>query len=819
MSAEYKYRAFISYSHKDEKWASWLHNALETFKVPKYLVGEETPMGTVPARMGKVFRDREELSSSASLGAELTQALTDSACQVVICSPNAAISHWTNEEVLTYKRLGRENRVFCLIVDGEPGTDQECFPPAVRYQMGAGGELSDQPAEPIAADARPHADGKFNAKLKLIAGMLGVGFDALKQRELKRQKRRKALIAASSVAGAFVASVLVYSIYLNLTAIPPVEMEPVSVLIADFDNQTGDPLFEGSLEQALVIGVEGASFITSYSRAQALETAKQLKLGNVLDLETAQLIAVRQDIDLVLNGFVEPKGTGFRIGVTAIDSELGETVADVSGVAKSKGDVLALVDELSVEIREELGDESIATSGDATSETFTAASLEAAKFYTNAIDLAYAGDHESAMESYRRATEEYPNFGRAYSGWALSAFKLGRKNEAESLWEQALALMNTMTERERYRTLGLYYSVVTRNYEKAVESFSSLVEKYPADAAGDNNLAVASFLSLDFETAMREGKAILDIYPESPMYRSNYALYAMYSSNFDIAEQEARTVVSNSPEYGSAYLALAISAIENGDLEAAREAYRQMVAADKSEHGDSLATLGLGDIEIYAGSFETAYKILNPGIEVDLANNNGGAAATKHLAIAQTLLAAGDEDGAVQAADTALELDSRLVPAALIYLGAGRRESAAMIAEEMQQQLPPQTRAYGLMLQGVLHRSDGDHVKSLDSLRSALQLADLWLIRFQLGQSYLAAQQYAEALDEFTIAENRRGEASALFLDDMPTYRILATLPYWIGRAQEGLHMETAAVENYEKFLGRWSGDGPLSRDARQRMQ
>ena len=179
MSAEYKYRAFISYSHKDEKWASWLHKALETFKVPKYLVGETTGMGVVPERMGKVFRDREELSSSHSLGTELTQALKDSACQIVICSPNAAKSHWTNEEILTYKRLGRENRVFCLIVDGEPGADHaECFPEAVRFKMGADGVLSDESAEPIAADARPQGDGKLNAKIKLIAGMLGVGFDA-----------------------------------------------------------------------------------------------------------------------------------------------------------------------------------------------------------------------------------------------------------------------------------------------------------------------------------------------------------------------------------------------------------------------------------------------------------------------------------------------------------------------------------------------------------------------------------------------------------------------------------------------------------------
>ena len=81
MSAEYKYRAFISYSHKDEKWASWLHKALETYKVPKHLVGRATPMGVVPSQMGKVFRDREELSSSHSLGTELTQALRDSSSQ------------------------------------------------------------------------------------------------------------------------------------------------------------------------------------------------------------------------------------------------------------------------------------------------------------------------------------------------------------------------------------------------------------------------------------------------------------------------------------------------------------------------------------------------------------------------------------------------------------------------------------------------------------------------------------------------------------------------------------------------------------------
>jgi tetratricopeptide (TPR) repeat protein len=211
MALPHKYRAFISYSHSDEKWAAWLHTALETYRVPKGLVGQETPFGVVPARISPVFRDREELASATDLGEVLTRALRDSACQIVICSPAAARSRWVNEEVLTYKRLGRADRVFCLIVGGEPNAKnplEEAFPEAVRFKLDAGGALGREPAEPIAADARAGKDGKQNAKLKIVAGMLGVGLDVLKQREHHRRQRRLAALAAAAVVGMTITSAL-----------------------------------------------------------------------------------------------------------------------------------------------------------------------------------------------------------------------------------------------------------------------------------------------------------------------------------------------------------------------------------------------------------------------------------------------------------------------------------------------------------------------------------------------------------------------------------------------------------------------------------
>ncbi|MGH8126338.1 MAG: TIR domain-containing protein, partial [Rhodanobacteraceae bacterium] len=202
----FTYRAFISYSHRDKAWADWLHKALETYRVPSRLVGKATAAGTIPRRLNPIFRDREELASAAELGRKVNEALGQSENLIVLCSPAAATSRWVNEEVLAYKRIGRGGRIFCLIVGGEPNaTDlpgresEECFCPALRFATDADGQPTNERTEPIAADARPGKDGKPNAKLKLIAGMLDVGFDALKQREQQRRIRRMTAITALAV--------------------------------------------------------------------------------------------------------------------------------------------------------------------------------------------------------------------------------------------------------------------------------------------------------------------------------------------------------------------------------------------------------------------------------------------------------------------------------------------------------------------------------------------------------------------------------------------------------------------------------------------
>jgi tetratricopeptide (TPR) repeat protein len=190
-----RYSAFISYNHRDRAWAVWLHRALERYGVPKRLWGRPAPWGEIGQRLPPVFRDRDELATSSDLASSVKEALTDSAFLVVICSPNSARSKWVDEEIKTFIAAEREKFIRLIIVDGEPHSPdpaRECLPPSL---------VRDGAPEPLAADVRKEGDGKQAAKLKVLAGILGVPYDDLRRREAARRQKRLAAIAVAASIG------------------------------------------------------------------------------------------------------------------------------------------------------------------------------------------------------------------------------------------------------------------------------------------------------------------------------------------------------------------------------------------------------------------------------------------------------------------------------------------------------------------------------------------------------------------------------------------------------------------------------------------
>src|SRR5437868_3699490 len=210
-----RYYAFLSDSHRDKELADWLHRELERFRVPSALAGKLTVNGVVPRRLTPVFRDEHDLSAGGDLSVEIKAALAASQFLVVLCSPAAAKSRWTNAEIESFKGTRPEGCVLAAIAAGEPFAsdlagreDEECFPPALRYRFDRRGHQTTKRAEPLAADFREVGEGRRLAFLKLVAGMLGVGLDELVQRDTTRRQRRLAWLAAASLGGMAITSTL-----------------------------------------------------------------------------------------------------------------------------------------------------------------------------------------------------------------------------------------------------------------------------------------------------------------------------------------------------------------------------------------------------------------------------------------------------------------------------------------------------------------------------------------------------------------------------------------------------------------------------------
>lgn len=199
-----RYRAFISYSHRDEAFVRWLHRRIEGWAIPSGLIGRQTRFGPVPDRLRPIFRDRDDFSGGNSLKAATMAALEESDALIVVCSPNSAKSPHVDSEIHQFKQLGRAARVVPIIISGEPGhPEYNCFPPALLRDPDPEDPTRTISVEPIAADARDQGDGRQRAAAKVVAGLLDLPFDEIVRRDEKNRRTRVAGWSGAAV-GAFV---------------------------------------------------------------------------------------------------------------------------------------------------------------------------------------------------------------------------------------------------------------------------------------------------------------------------------------------------------------------------------------------------------------------------------------------------------------------------------------------------------------------------------------------------------------------------------------------------------------------------------------
>jgi tetratricopeptide (TPR) repeat protein/tRNA A-37 threonylcarbamoyl transferase component Bud32 len=579
----------------------------------------------------------------------------------------------------------------------------------------------------------------------------------------------------------------------------PAAHEPVTVLIANFDNQAKDPVFDGLIEQALGVGVEGASFVNAYPRRDALRLAAQMP-GGALDLNTAKLISIREGIRVVLGGSIASDGQRYRLTVTAVEAAADRVILDWNTTARDKDDVLPAVGKMSARVRQQLGDTTTSEDTVRAEETFTARSLDAAKAYVRGQELQWAGKQEEALAAYKEAVTLDPELGRAYAGLGAVSGNLGRRQESERYYQEAFKRLDRMTDREKYRTRGPYF-LITQNSAQALEELQKFVKQFPADSSGLTNLAYAYFLRRDFKQAMDLGRRASEIFPKNAPRKNNVAFYALYAGDFAAAEAESAAALGLSPQYLKAFVASAQAQLAQGRPDQAAATYRKLEQV--SAAGRTWAITGLADLAMYEGRLGDAEKLLGPVIA-----EPGSAAGKDDLArwlVSLGYLSArrGDMRRVVETSDRATSISADhgvLFLAARNYIDAGQVAKAQQVATTLGGRLNDEPQIYAKLIQGEIAFKQGRAREAVQRFQEAQKIGDSWLGHYDLGRAFIDAGEFAAAYSEFEACLKRRGEATAIFLDDYPTYRFFAPVHYYLGRAQEGLG-SPAAAESYKAFL------------------
>jgi len=656
---------------------------------------------------------------------------------------------------------------------------------------------------------------RFHSTAELAAALAKLDADGNLIPEPKSRRFTPRLAAAALL---LVAALMAGTYWLARgPAQPPKPPDPVSVLIADFANTTNEPVFDGLLEQALAVGVEGATFVTAYPRRDALRLAGQIKPGGHLDDGTAVLVALREGVNRVIAGAIEKRGDAYRLTVRVVNPSDNKTLLSWDTDARNQDSVLAAVGKAAAKVRAELGDRSASSDTIKDEETFTAASLEAARAYTTGQELQWAGKKEEALAAYQKAAELDPTMGRAYSGMGAVADSLGRRQDAEGYYKLALARTGRMTDREKYRTRSGYY-LFTRNTDKAREELNALLRQFPTDSAALSNLAYVEFLRREMARALDLGRRDANVFPNSAFRKTNAALYGMYAGDFAFAEKEGTAVLELNPESFKAYIAIGLSQLATGRPLEATKTYETL--ATQPGAASWFGAGGLADLALYEGRLADAALILESAITRE---DNASRKARLVVTLAETRAFQGRGRDAAALARQAMTLSGSegiTFLAGRVLSDTGQHALALELVGRLLKRFDPESLAYARVLEGEIALDRGDPRKAIERFKTAQQFADSWLGRFGLGLAYLEAGAFAEADSEFDLCVKRRGEATAVLLDDMPTYRYEAPVHYFQARVSEALG-SPSAPEEYAAFLAikKNGEERGLVADAQGRLQ
>jgi tetratricopeptide (TPR) repeat protein len=587
--------------------------------------------------------------------------------------------------------------------------------------------------------------------------------------------------------------------------------EKDTILIADFVNTTGEPVFDGTLKQALAVQLGQSPFLNIFPEDRVRESLRFMGRGpdDRITRDIAREICERQGLKAMLIGTISGLGSHYVLTIEAINAHTGDSLAREQVEADSKEKVLSSLSKAASDMRSKLGESLTSIKKyEVPVEQATTSSLEALKAFALANEERTKGNSESALVQYKRAVELDPNFAMAYARIAVAYGNNDQMEMAQPYATKAFELRDRVSERERLYISEKYYNYVTGEIDKSIEVLQTWSQLYPNDYIPHNNLALGYMFLGKYDEAVKQALEAIRLSPNNISARENSIACFIHLGRFDEAQKALDEMTVMFPQSALVHVDSYQLAFLRGD-QATMDRELQWSKGKPSE--PQFVALAAATFES-RGQMKQAMELRLRQIELDkTADRKENAAGTMVGAIAGNQSLVGNCAAAIPNAEKGLALmHGRVTSTGATLVFATCKDSARTqpLIDEMLKLYPKDTVAVGLIVpwsNALLEMGRGNNTEAINILES-LRRFDFGLfagsaLTYSRGYTYLQQRSAKEAAAEFQAILDRRG------VD-----------PGWAGYALSHVGLARAAVmmgdtakarKEYQDFFALWKDADP----------
>ena len=591
----------------------------------------------------------------------------------------------------------------------------------------------------------------------------------------------------------------------------------VVVLVTAIENRSADPLFDGTLDQAIELVLRRSSVVDPISGFQLHALAAELTpdpppAGSPPGEVVGKKLAARDHTRVVIvRGAVTTKDAGFTIMLTATNATDGAVVLDQTLDVAAVDHAIPMVALFANSLRTALGEQLPADNSEA-EHTGLSNNIEAVHEMAIGRSMILAGNLADAVPHLQHVLALDPAFAYGHVLLGFAYIGLDRLVDGGEQNRAALRGLDQLGERDRLTFLGNYYEFSTGEYDRSVAAFAQLLKKWPNDQGAEVSLSDVYMSMRDLPKALEAARRAARDHSRDLVTRINLAAIELDAGNFEASLVELDKITHEIPHplaqvqlyYGLAYLL-------SGDREKALGYFDKY-----AQQAPGFGPIAKADLALSESRLGDAEKLLDAVIA---SAASADAAQLAHVLLAETRLRRGDAQGALASATKVAKESSWLFFAALTELAAGDEKDALETAQRLDKDAAIGPRVMTKWLYGELARVHKKPDEAIAAFRESVELNDAWFGHYLLARAYLDARKFSDANHELEICLARQGEGSSVFFDDLTSLRFLSTVPYYLGRAQEGLGNAHASA-SFKAFLATQNGEDhdPMVEDAKKRI-